>query len=87
MFLAHVIAALISNMVVTSVQSWMFAIINIVDIRTSLDVSHVHIPKRLPRLHLVSGGIGPVVWQNMADALGTPLCTMAQGQTFNPSSW
>jgi len=43
-------------------------------------------------LQMPKGGVqlnwwGNVAWQNTADALGTPLRTVAQGQTFGPSSW
>ncbi|KAI6005109.1 OPT oligopeptide transporter [Pisolithus orientalis] len=43
-------------------------------------------------LQMPKGGIqlnwwGNVAWQNTADALGTPMRTVAQGQTFGPSSW
>ncbi|KAL5518599.1 hypothetical protein ACEPAH_282 [Sanghuangporus vaninii] len=30
---------------------------------------------------------GNTVWQNTADTNGTPLVTLAEGQTFGPSSW
>ncbi|KAL4069408.1 OPT oligopeptide transporter [Scleroderma citrinum] len=43
-------------------------------------------------LQMPKGGVqlnwwGNVAWQNTADALGTPLRALAQGQTFGPSSW
>ena len=43
-------------------------------------------------LQLPKGGVslnwwGNTVWQNTADALGTPLKVMPSGQTFGPSTW
>ncbi|KAG1715802.1 hypothetical protein ID866_1378 [Astraeus odoratus] len=43
-------------------------------------------------LQMPKGGIqlnwwGNIAWQNTADALGTPLRTVAEGQIFGPSSW